>query len=143
MGSPGRANIRRRIAILTAATRKEIARRQELRERAALWDAVRPALVAARIDPASLERLWPVATAAKTLVDLGDSPAARRADAAFIAQDPVLASRQPYDAGLADRVPRFRGQPPPRPDAAPFDWYAWALAQPEAKPRQPRRTVTG
>lgn len=134
MGSPGRAGIWRRIAVLTAATRKKIARRQELRERAALWDAVRPALVAARIDPASLDHLWPVATAAKALADLGDSPASRGADAGFIAQDPVLAAREPYAAGLAERALSFRGQPPPRPDAAPFEWYAWALAQPKAKP---------
>ena len=143
MGSSRRAAIWRRIAVLTAAARRKIARRQELRERAALWDAVRPALTAARIDPASLKRLWPVATAAEELAALGDSPATHRADAAFIAQDPVLASRQPYAAGLAERALGFRGQPPPHPEAAPFDWYAWALAQPEAKPRQPRRPATG
>jgi hypothetical protein len=143
MALSGRANIGRRVATLVAATRRKVARRQELRERAALWDAVRPALVAARIDLASLEHLWPVTGAAKELASLGDTPELRRADSAFIAQDPVLASRQPYAAGVAEHATRFRGQPPPRPGAAPFDWYAWALAQPDAKSRQPRRAVTG
>jgi hypothetical protein len=132
MASSRSPRIGRRLAILTAATRKKIARRQELRERAAAWDVIRPALEAARIDQAGVTRLWPVSTAAKALAGLGDSPVLRSADAAFIAQDPVLASRRPYAADIAERVPRFRGQPPPRPDAALFDWYAWALAQLDA-----------
>ena len=129
MASSRRASLRRRIAILTVVTRKKIARRQELRERAAMWDAVCPVLAAAKIDPASIKRLWPVATAAKALSGLGNLPELRHADSVFIAQDPVLASREPYAAGVAARVSGFRGQPPPRPDAAPFDWYAWALAR--------------
>ena len=132
MGSSARAAIWRRLAILTAVSRKTIARRQELRERAAAWDVIRPALAAAKIDPARIERLWPLTTAAKALADLADSPVLRSADAAFIAQDPVLVSRRPYAANIAERVARIRGQPPPQPDAALFDWYAWALAQPAA-----------
>jgi hypothetical protein len=130
MGLPGRRGIWRRLAVLTAAARKKVARRQDLRERVALWDAVRPAFAAAEIDPARLKHLWPVTGAAKELASLGDSPWLRHADAEFIAHDPVLASREPYGAGLAARVPGFRGRPPPSPDAAAFDWYAWALSWP-------------
>jgi hypothetical protein len=129
MGSPGRQGIWRRLAVLTAVSRRNVARRQDLRERAALWDAVRPALTAIKTDPELLKRLWPVTTAAKALTGLGDSPALYRADAEFIARDAVLASRKPYGAGIAERVPGFRGRPPPVPNAAANDWYAWALAQ--------------
>ena len=106
-----------------------MARRQDLRERAAAWDVIRPALAAARVNPAGLENLWSVATAAKTLAGLGESSALQRADAAFIADDPVLASRAPFAAAVPERVPHFRGRPPPLPGAALIDWYAWALAQ--------------
>jgi hypothetical protein len=129
MGSADRRGIRRRLAVLTEVSRRKVARRQGLRERAALWDAVRPALAAIRIDREQLKCMWPVTTAAKELTGLGDSPALRRADAEFIARDPVLALREAYGAGIAERVPRFRGRPPPSPDAALNDWYAWALAQ--------------
>jgi hypothetical protein len=129
MGSPDRQGIWRRLAVLTALSRKKVARRQDLRERAAAWDIMRPAMAAARVDPAPLKHLWTVTTAAKELAGLGDSPALRRADAEFIARDPLLSSREPYGAGVAERVPRFRGRPPPSPAAALFDWYAWALAR--------------
>jgi hypothetical protein len=129
MGSPRRGNTWRRLAVLTEIARKKIARRQELRERAALWDAVGPALTASRGAPELLKRLWPVTTAAKELADLGDSAELRRADAEFIARDPVLASRERYGAGIAARLPLFRGRPPPAPNAPANDWYAWALAQ--------------
>lgn len=132
MGSSRRANIWRRLAVLTAIARKKIARRQELRERAALWDSVCPVFATVRPAPELLKRLWPVAGAAKELAGLGDSPGLRRADADFIAQDPVLAARQPYGAGLAALASRFRGRPPPAPNAAANEWYAWALAQPAA-----------
>ena len=134
MGLSNRRRIWRRLAVLTAAARKKVGQRQELRERAAAWDVMRPALAAARIDPAQLRKLWPLTGAADELLRLGDSPALRRADAAFIAQDPVLASREPYCAGVATRVSRFRGNPPPAPEAALIDWYAWALAQNRASP---------
>jgi hypothetical protein len=129
MGSSNRRRIWRRLAVLTAAAREKVGRRQGLRERAAVWDVIRPALAAAEIDPAPLKNLWPVATAADELRRLGDSPELRRADAAFIAQDPVLASRRPYCAGVTARVPGLRGCPPPGPGAALIDCYAWALAQ--------------
>jgi hypothetical protein len=54
----------------------------------------------------------------------------RRADADFIAQDPKLASREPFASGLAALVPGFRGRKPPAPNAPANEWYAWALAQP-------------
>jgi hypothetical protein len=151
MGSPGRRGIWRRLAVLTAIARRNVARRQDLRERAALWDAVRPALAAVKTGPELLKCMWPVTSAAKELAGLGDSPALDRADAEFIAQDPVLVSRTPYGAGIAERVPRFRGSPPPSGTSAPFDWYAWALAQskwgergaPAKSAKRPAKGVSG
>ena len=134
MGLSNRRRIWRRLAVLTAAARRKVGQRQELREQAAAWDVMRPALATAKIDPAPLKKLWPLTGAADELVRLGDSPALRRADAAFIARDPMLASREPYCAGVAARVPLFRGCPPPTPEAALIDWYAWALAARNAGP---------
>ncbi|HXC28370.1 MAG TPA: hypothetical protein VNV38_10490 [Stellaceae bacterium] len=129
MASRGRGGIWRRLAVLTEIARRKVARRQDLRERAALWDATGPALTKIKTAPDLLKRLWSVAGAARELAGLGDSPELRRADADFIAQDPKLASREPYASGLTALVPRFRGRKPPAPNAPANEWYAWALAQ--------------
>src|ERR1700722_16755967 len=135
MASSRSAWIRRRLAVLVELARAKVRHREILRERAAIWDSIRPALAAASIDPARIKILWPVTSAEDELALLGDSPELRRADAAFIAQDPLLASRESYAAQVADRVPRFAHRPPPDPGASLFDWYAWSLAQPGAQAR--------
>jgi hypothetical protein len=129
MASSHRASIRRRLARLTEFARRKVGDRQTLRERAQLCEMIRPVFAAAGIVPASLKHLWPVTDAPDQLARLGDTPALRCADAAFIAGDPALASRKPYLAGIAERIVRWRGRLPPGPGAAPVDWYAWALAQ--------------
>jgi hypothetical protein len=39
--------------------------------------------------------------------------------------------RESWEVKIADRVPGFTGQPPPRPGASLSDWYAWSLARHE------------
>jgi len=141
MAAPGRGGLNRRLALLTVASRRAVAQRQELRERAAVWEIIRPALDAARIDPGRIENLWSVATAAKRLADLGDTAVLACADAAFIAQDATLAVRTPFCANAAARAANFRAGPPPRDGMALIDWYAWALAQSDTgAPPPDRRT---
>ena len=136
MASSRSAWIRRRLAVLVELARAKVRHREILRERAAIWDSIRPALAAASIDPARVKVLWPVASAEDELALLGDSPDLRLADAAFVAQDPLLASRDSYAAQVADHVPRFAQRPPPDPGASLFDWYAWSLARrQDAQPR--------
>ena len=129
MASWRSARIRRRLAVLVEIARDKIRHREILREQAAIWDSIRPALAAASIDPVSIKILRSVAAAEGELALLGDSPDLRLADAAFVAQDPLLASRDSYAAQVADHVPRFAQRPPPDPGASLFDWYAWSLAR--------------
>lgn len=129
MGSSRRASILRRLARLTALARDTVARRQALREKAAAWTTIRAAMADARISPARVKILWPVSEAAGELARLGDSPERESADAGFIASDPVLVGRCPYDAAALARVPRFAHRGPPDFGAALADWHAWALAR--------------
>src|ERR1700722_4306671 len=98
MASGGSARIRRRLAVLVELARAKVRHREILRERAAIWDSIRPALAAASIDPARVKVLGPVPPAGDELALPGDSPDLRGADAAFIAQDPLLASHNSYAA---------------------------------------------
>lgn len=134
MGLAHRASLLRRLAVLTEIARDKVRRREILREKSAVWETIRAALAAARIDPRRIEILWPVTSAAAELTRLGDTPALRRADAAFVAQDRVLSSREGYAAKAAGRVTDFAARPPPRPGASLFDWYAWSLARLHERP---------
>ena len=121
--------LRRRLDVLTDSARREVGRRQELRERAEVWTILRTALDGAKIDPATISGLWPLSGAEAELRRCGDNPELQRADAAFIAQDAQLASRKRYAAGLPERARKFIGQPPPDPlHASVSDWCAWSMA---------------
>src|SRR5205085_425239 len=123
------AALRRRLGILTEIVRREVEHRQQLRERAAIWVTLRTALADAKIDPKRISGMWPLTGAAAELRRRGDSPELQRADAAFIARDPQLASRKSYTADLPERAAKFVGRRPPAPEhASLFDWCAWALA---------------
>jgi hypothetical protein len=138
MASSPKRTLHRRLAVLTQAARDKIRRREDLRDRASAWGSIRAALAAANIDPARILALRGLCSVESELALLGDSPELRRADGAFIAQDPALAARASYAAQVADRVPRFARRPPPDPGASLFDWYAWSLAR---RPRAQGRTV--
>jgi hypothetical protein len=129
MASLNNAVLRRRLGVLTEIARREVERRQGLRERAAVWAILRPALAAAQIDPKSISGAWALSGAEDDLRRCGETPQLQRADAAFIARDPRLASRTPYAADLPERARKFIGQPPPDPWCVSlFDLCAWALA---------------
>jgi hypothetical protein len=129
MASLDSAPLRRRLDALTGAVRREVGRRQELRERAEIWAALGPALAEWRIDPKVISGLWTISGAEAELHRRGDCPDLQRADAAFVAQDPELAARKPYAAGLAERARKFFGKPPPDPRRTSLsDWCAWGLA---------------
>ena len=99
--------IRRRLAAITAATRVRVRHREGLRDRAKTARAIRFAALRAKIDPRQIRGLDSLAYTQSELARLGDTPATRCADARFIAQDAELASRQTWEAKIADRVPRF------------------------------------
>jgi hypothetical protein len=123
-----RNGLRRRLDALTEAARRGIRYRATLRDRSKAWAVIRPALAEAKVDPTQIGGLWIVDSAADKLSRLGDGPQLQRAEAAFIASDPRMEPHESWEAKIADRVPRFVGQPPPRPGASLSDWYAWALA---------------
>jgi hypothetical protein len=100
--------------------------------------AIRLAALRAKIDPRQIRGLESLAYTQSELARLGDTPATRRADARFIAQDAELASRRTWEAKIADRVPRFGREPPHGRSVSLDDWYAWALAQ-----QRPHPELTG
>jgi hypothetical protein len=129
MASLSNAALRRRLGVLTEIARREVGRRQGLRERAAVWAILRLALAAAQIDPRRISSAWTLSGAEGELRRRGDSPELQRADAAFIARDARLAARTPYMADLPERAGKFVGRPPPDPEAVSLaDLCAWALA---------------
>src|SRR5436305_13071413 len=83
MASLDSAPLRRRLDALTGAVRREVGRRQELRERAEIWAALGPALAEWRIDPKVISGLWTISGAEAELHRRGDCPDLQRADAAF------------------------------------------------------------
>lgn len=127
MGLLNSAALRRRLDALTEATRREVGRRQGLRERAEVWAILRP-LTDWRIEPEGISGLWSISDAEAELRRRGETPELLRADAVFIAQDPKLAARRPYMVGLDERARGFIGQPPTPEAASLFDWCAWGLA---------------
>lgn len=123
-----RARLWRRLAALTGAARRKVARREGWRERAAASAAIRAALAAAGIDPAQNSAMRYFAGWNRAPAPIGDNPDLRRADAAFIAHDPLLAGRERLAAKAAARAPLFAGRMPSERHNSPLDWYAWALA---------------
>jgi hypothetical protein len=130
-----RNGLRRRLDALAEAARRSIRYRATLRDRSKAWAVIRPALAEAKVDPAQIGGLWIVDSAADKLSRLGDGPALQQAEAAFIASDRRMEPHESWEAKIADRIPGFGGQPPPRPGASLSDWYAWSLAsRPERNP---------
>jgi hypothetical protein len=129
--------MRRRLAVLTETVRRRVEYREELREKAKAWATIRAALAEANIDPTGISAVRTVDYAERELARRGESPELQRADAAFVAQDPQLASRESSTDRWAARAPEFAGQPPPRPGASLSDWYAWSLATRSCPASQP------
>src|SRR5258708_2327393 len=128
MASLHSASLRRRLSALTEATRRAVGYREELREKAQACATIRAALAEASIDAAGISALRGLDYAERELARRGENPELQRADAAFAAQDPQLASRESYTTKTARRAPEFVGQPPPSFGASFSDWYAWSLA---------------
>lgn len=128
-----RAGLARRLDAVTRAARDKVRHRESVRENAAALASIGAALAAAGIDPAGNAGLRYFAGADRALAALGDSEALRRADAAFIAQEPILMARQSLAAQAAERAAGLAGRPPPGSGSplasgSPLDWYAWSLA---------------
>jgi len=125
------AQLRRRLDVLTEVFRRKVGERERLRDKAQAWAVIEAALAAAGMPDGEPDRRgwWAVVGAADELAKLGDSPELRRADIAFIAADPLMEPHEPWARQVADRIPRFVGQPPPEPGRSLYDWYAWALAR--------------
>src|SRR5712691_4654727 len=134
MLSVRRGPVARRLAVLTAAARDTVRRRERLREQAKAARSIRLALVRARIAPAGISCLRRLPYSEAELGRRGDTPELRRADAGFIAADRQLASARGMAADVSPRVPRFAGRPPPDPGASLYDWYAWSLASRQGEP---------
>jgi len=122
------SSLSRRLDALTETVRRRVEHRQDMRENAKACTAIRAALAEAGIDPAQNSGLRHFAYAERVVSEWPETSELQRADAAFIAQDPKLASRESLGEKVARRAAGFAGQPPPHPGAAPFDWYAWSLA---------------
>ena len=128
MASFHNPRLNRRLAALTEAARDKVRYREHMREYARACASIRAALSEAEIDPTRNDGLRHFGYAERVVAEWPDTPELQRADAAFIARDPQLASRRDFAADVAERAARFAGRPPPNPGAAPFDWYAWSLA---------------
>jgi hypothetical protein len=129
MASLHSASLHRRLEVLTAAVRRRVQQREAMREKATACAAILAALAGAHIDPAQNSGIRYFASAERETARWPDTPELQRADAAFVAQDPQLASRQSLAAEAAQRAGRFAGRPLPDPRSmSPLDWYAWSLA---------------
>jgi hypothetical protein len=133
-------SLRRRLDALTEAVRRRVEHREEMREKAKACAAIRAALAEAGVDPAQNGGFRYFEYAERIVPDWPDTPELQRADTAFIAQDPKLASRESLAAQAASRTAQFVGQPLPDPRTmSAMDWYAWALAARSATtPDDPR-----
>jgi hypothetical protein len=100
---------------------------------------LREALAAATIDPARISCLFMCSDAAAELASLGDTPALRRADAAFCAAIGTPSAADDFTARLARLVPHFADGAPPQPGASLMDWLAWGLARRQPDPQSPDR----
>jgi hypothetical protein len=132
------ASLRRRLDALTEILRRRVEHRQRMREYATAAASIRAALAEADIDPAENSGFRHFVHGESEVARWPDTSELQRADAAFSAQDSKLASRRRLVDEVAERIARFAGQPPPHPGAAPFDWYAWALAARSGEPSDPR-----
>ena len=137
MASLHSASLRRRLDALTETVRRTVEYREELREKAKAWATIRAALAEANIDPAAIGAVRAVDYAERELARRGENPELQRADAAFVAEDTQLASRESLTDKWARRAPDFAGQPPPRLGASVADWYAWALAASSGRASEP------
>ena len=135
MASLNSPALRRRLDALIEAVRRRVEHRQNMREKAEAAVIIRAALAAAGIDPAQNSGMREFGYAERVVAEWPDTPELQRSDAAFIAQDPKLASRVGLAAKVAERTGRFAGQPPSEPwRMSPFDWYAWSLATRPGEP---------
>jgi len=128
MASLHRAQLARRLAVLTEAARRQVAEREHLREYAKAAASIRAALAGATIDPATISCLRNIADAEPRLARLGDTLELQLADAVFAAAQPCLASRESLAAEAVERAAGLAGRPPPDRGASLLDWYAWSLA---------------
>lgn len=131
MLSARRGSIARRLERLIDLARQKVDYRQHVRENAAALRALRVAIDRAGIDPANNAGMRYFARAEQGLAQLGDTAEVQRADAEFIAADPMLRARRSLAADGTLRAASFAGRPPPDPGASPVDWYAWSLAATE------------
>jgi hypothetical protein len=119
----------RRLAAITAVTRRNVDQRRALRERAEAARIIRRAALSQGIDPLAIRGLAAIAYMPNQLAALGITPQQDQADTEFIARDPVLVSHRGWAERIADRMPRFASEPPRGREASLDDWYAWALAR--------------
>jgi hypothetical protein len=129
-----KARLSRRLDVLTRTARLTASYREELRVTVTFCTGLREALADSGIDPARVSCLFMCNDAAAELASLGDTPALRRADAAFSAAFGEPSGDEDFAARLARLLPRFADGAPPQPGASLMDWLAWALAR-----RQPGR----
>ena len=131
--------LRRRLDALTETVRRRVEHREKMREYARASASIRAALTEAGIDPAQNDGFRNFASGEHEVARWPDTPELQQADAAFIAQDPKLSSRQSLADEVAERTARFAGQPPPDPrTTSPFNWYAWSLAVRPSEASDPR-----
>ena len=123
-----RGRVARRLRVLTEIARDRVRSRISARQDAAALESIREAVTSAGLDPKTNPGLDYYKGADRTLARLGDSPEQQQHDAAFAAQDPVLAKRECWFARAAARALEFIGRPPPEPGSSPFSWYLWSLA---------------
>jgi len=133
-----KARLSRRLELLTRTARLGASYREELRQQVMFCTGLREALAASGIDPARISCLFMCNDAAAELASLGDTPALRRADAAFSAAIGMPSAAEEFAARLTRLLPRFADGAPPQPGASLMDWLAWALAR-----RQPDRPPPG
>jgi hypothetical protein len=136
-----KGRLSRRLDVLTRTARLRASYREELRVTVIFCTGLREALAASGIDRARISCLFMCNDAAAELGSLGDTPALRRADAAFSAAFGKPSGAEDFAARLARLLPRFADGAPPQPGASLMDWLAWALARrpPDPPPPPDRR----
>ena len=100
--------LRRRLDALTETVRRRVEHREKMREYARASASIRAALTEAGIDPAQNDGFRNFASGEHEVARWPDTPELQQADAAFIAQDPKLSSRQSLADEIAERAKRAR-----------------------------------